>query len=68
MTRRRVRLMRMWVKTDYDPTQDPDYVGAYSGAFMVDDNQQIVDVDWSVPGEVCVTYLTPDSDRRQVDG
>lgn len=59
MTRRKVRLMRMWVKTDRDLEQDPDYLGAFSGPFMVDDLDQIVDVDWSVPGEVQITLAVP---------
>lgn len=67
MTRRRVRLTRMWVKTDYDP-KDPEYVGAHSSAFMAEDNRQIVNVDWSVPGEVCITYLRPDDNRWDLDG
>jgi hypothetical protein len=68
VTRRRVRLHRMWVSTDYNTEEDPEYPGAFSGAFMLDDTQQIVDVDWSVPGEVCVTYLGPDDNRMTVDG
>lgn len=63
-----MRLHRAWFSTDYNAEEDPEYVGAYSGAFMLDDNQQIVDVDWSVPGEVCVTYLGPDDYRKTVDG
>lgn len=51
--------MRMWVKTDRDLEQDPDYLGAFSGPFMVDDLDQIVDVDWSVPGEVQITLAVP---------
>jgi hypothetical protein len=61
MTRRRVHVRRYYVRTDYDAAE-PEYLGLRSGAFMLDDNQQIVDVDWSVPGEVCVTYLEPDRD------
>jgi hypothetical protein len=57
VSRRQVRLHRMWFSTDYDPQEDPEYHGAYSQPFMLDDTQQIVDVDWSVPGEVCVTVL-----------
>lgn len=59
MNRRRVRLRRHYVSTDWSVTE-ADYPGNVSGAFMMDDTQQIVDVDWSVPGEVCVTYLEAD--------
>lgn len=63
-----MRLHRMWFSTDYNTEEDPQYVGSFSGAFMLDDNQQIVDVDWSVPGEVCITYLSPDDNHRAIDG
>lgn len=51
--------MRMFVKTDRNPEEDPDYVGLFSGPFMVEDLDQIVDVDWSVPGEVQITLAVP---------
>jgi hypothetical protein len=62
VTRRRVRLRRHYVSTDYNVTE-PGYPGNYSGAFMLDDTQEIVEVDWSIPGEVCVTYLETDDPR-----
>ena len=58
VNRRTVRLMRMTVPTDIS-ADDPDYWGAFSGPFVVEDDRQIVDVDWSVHGEVTVTYLIP---------
>lgn len=48
----------MWFSTDYD-ADEPEYLGAVSESFFVGDEQKIVDVDWSVPGEVQVTYLVP---------
>lgn len=58
--RRRFHLRRQFVGTDYDPNE-PEYPGNISGPFMLDDDtQQIVDVDWSTPGEVWVTYLETD--------
>jgi hypothetical protein len=52
------QLMRTWYKTDRNVEEDPDYVGAFSTVFPpVNNSRQIVNVDWSVPGEVEVTYL-----------
>lgn len=59
MTRRKVRLMRMVLNTDRDPEEDPDYLGMFSAPFMVQDLDSIVDVDWSVPGEVQITLAVP---------
>lgn len=59
MTRRKVRLMRMVLSTDRDPEEDPDYLGMFSDPFRVEDLDQIVDVDWSVPGEVQITLAVP---------
>lgn len=61
MTRQRKKLHRMWFSTDYDATDvdSPEYLGAVSETFLVGEEQEIVDVDWSVPGEVQVTYLLP---------
>lgn len=59
MSRRTVRLMRMIVATDHNPQEDPDYIGIFSGPFVVEDLDSIVDVDWSVPGEVQVTLAVP---------
>lgn len=60
MSTRRVRLHRVFIRTDYNP-DDPEYLGALSAPFMDDDNAEIVGVDWSVPGEVEVTYLEADT-------
>jgi hypothetical protein len=54
------QLMRTWYPTDVKG-DDPDYVGAFS-APLPDPKQngwEIVAVDWSEPGQVCVTYLIP---------
>lgn len=59
MTRRRVQVMRMTLNTDRNP-DDPEHQGSFSDVFMVDnDRQEVVAVDWSVPGEVTVTLLIP---------
>jgi hypothetical protein len=58
MTRRTVRLMRMTLKTDRDTAQDPDYWGAFSDQFVIEDASEVVAADWSVPGEVTITLLT----------
>jgi hypothetical protein len=54
-----VQVRRQYLRTDYDPAE-PERLGNKSSGFLLDDGQQIVDVDWSVPGEVCITYLEPD--------
>lgn len=51
-------LMRMTAPTDVDPA-DPDYWGAFSAGFRIPPGSQIVGVDWSVKGEVTLTYLIP---------
>ncbi len=65
------RLMRVWYRTDADHAvpeswggatnspADPAYVGTRSNPFPENPSWQIVDVDWSPPGEVQVTYLIP---------
>jgi hypothetical protein len=54
------RLMRVWYRTDMiQEPADPDYVGTFSDPFPENVAWQIVDVDWSPPGEVQVTYLIP---------
>lgn len=58
MKRRRVKVHRMTFSTDYDPGVDPEYQGNWSEPFMVGEEDEIVNVDWSVPGEVEVTYLS----------
>lgn len=51
------RLQRTWYATDATP-DDPDYIGAFSDPFPAEDaTRKIVDVDWSKPGEVMVTWL-----------
>lgn len=51
--------MRVTYRTDYDPDNEPEYLGAYSEPFPAEsDEQRIVAVDWSVPGLVTVTWLT----------
>jgi hypothetical protein len=52
-------LMRTWYKTDATD-EEPEYGGVFSGSIpdrAFEDGTKIVDVDWSVRGEVCVTYL-----------
>lgn len=56
---RRVKLRRMLFATDVDP-DDEQYLGTVSEPFMVGGGREIVDVDWSVPGEVQVTFLETD--------
>jgi hypothetical protein len=56
------RLMRAWYRTDAATNADPadaEYVGTFSDPFNTNPTWQIVDVDWSPPGEVQVTYLIP---------
>lgn len=49
------RLHRIWYKTDYIET---DSVGAFSEQFPAETStRRIVNVDWSTPGEVEVTWL-----------
>ena len=49
---RHKRLMRTWYKTDAE-----DGIGTFSAPFPWRTESQIVNVDWSVPGEVEVTWL-----------
>jgi len=52
------QLMRTWYKTDRDVEKDPEYVGSFSSVFPPpNSSREIVAVDWSVPGEVEVTWL-----------
>lgn len=60
MTTRTKRLVRTWYRTDVD-TNDPEYVGTRSAPIPASVTDEIVAVDWSVPGEVQVTYLVPES-------
>jgi hypothetical protein len=59
MTRRKVRVMRTILKTDRNVDEDPEYMGAFSDPFVVQDGTEVVAVDWSVPGEVAITLLIP---------
>ncbi len=49
----------MWFSTDWDmdDVDNPEYLGAVSEPFMTGGAREIVDVDWSVPGEVQVTFM-----------
>lgn len=49
-------LMRVPFRTDVD-VAEPDYVGKFSETLRISADSQIVGVDWSVRGEVTVTYL-----------
>ena len=53
-----VRLMRTWYKTDVTE-DDPTYKGSFSAPFPAQMAAKIVHVDWSVRGEVEVTYVIP---------
>lgn len=59
MSRRKVQVMRMILSTDYSTEEDAECIGSFSGDFMIEDPSDIVDVDWSVPGEVQVTLVIP---------
>lgn len=59
MTRRKVQAMRLILSTDYSAEKDAECIGSFSGDFMIEDPADIVDVDWSVPGEVQVTLVIP---------
>lgn len=59
MTRRTVQVMRLVLDTDRIPDEDPEYIGAFSDPFVIGEPQEVVAVDWSVPGEVTVTLLIP---------
>jgi hypothetical protein len=52
------QLMRTWYKTDTNDN-DPEYIGAFSDSIpdRAVEEQTIIDVDWSVTGEVQVTFL-----------
>lgn len=50
--------MRMTVATDV-LLEDPDYRGSFSTTFRIPPGSQIVGVDWSMEGEVTLTYLIP---------
>jgi len=52
-----VRLMRMTLPTDVNE-DDPDYIGAFSSPFRIEDNSEVVGADWSIRGEVTITLLT----------
>lgn len=51
------KLMRVTYATDAT-NEDPEYRGSFSSAFP-QTGDQIVDVDWSVRGEVTVSWLIP---------
>lgn len=54
------RLFRSWYPTDVSD-DDPEYVGTFSERFPAPrPGMEIVDVDWSVRGEVQVTWLVGD--------
>jgi hypothetical protein len=58
VTVRLQRLLRIEYGTDYS-ADEPEYPGNFSDPFPAEDNQRrIVDVDWSKPGYVTVTWLT----------
>ena len=54
----RKRLVRVTYKTDIRE-DEPEYIGSFSSSFPdpASRGAQIVNVDWSVRGEVEVTYL-----------
>lgn len=55
------RLMRIQYGTDYSD-REPEDQGNFSDPFpAADDTRQIVDVDWSEPGFVTVTWLVASS-------
>lgn len=55
-----VRLLRVTYKTDIDDNE-PEYRGSWSDPFPKPgkDGRQVVGVDWSVRGEVTVTFMVP---------
>lgn len=56
---RKQRLLRMEYGTDYADSE-PEYPGNFSDPFpAADSTRVIVDVDWSKPGYVTVTWLVP---------
>lgn len=59
MTRRTVQVMRMILSTDYSAEDGAECIGSFSGDFRIEDPADIVDVDWSVPGEVQITLVIP---------
>lgn len=57
MMGRQQRLLRIEYGTDYSDAQ-PEYPGNFSDPFpAADDTRKIVDVDWSNPGYVTITWL-----------
>jgi hypothetical protein len=57
-------LMRVAYETDHDPFASPGYVGTTTDHGFPPDRSlstsTVVDVDWSVPGVVWVTFLIKD--------
>lgn len=49
-------LMRMTVPTDVSD-DDPEYRGSFSDGFRISEGSQVIAADWSVRGEVTITYL-----------
>lgn len=58
MNHRRVRLMRITIPTDV-VRSEPDYPGNFTETFVIDENAQVADVDWSTYGECVVTLIVP---------
>lgn len=50
--------MRMTVPTDAGD-DELEYWGAFSNTFRIPDGSQVISADWSVRGEVTITYLIP---------
>lgn len=55
-------LFRSWYRTDFAPGSVGNISDTIPGRALAD-GRQIVHVDWSVPGEVEVTFLIPGPGR-----
>lgn len=55
------RLMRTTYTTDYDPNE-PEVLGSFSANIPENADWQVVNIDWSQPGWVEVTFLIPSGD------
>lgn len=50
--------MRITIPTDV-VRSEPDYPGNFTETFVIDENAQVADVDWSTYGECAITLIVP---------
>jgi hypothetical protein len=68
VSRRVAHLHRTWYQTDAQ-TSEPEYMGTFSGTVPMDDERQIVNVEWDKPGKgwIEVTFLIPGESHLESD-